>query len=255
EDVVYDDVDDNLQYLDTSPLHRPDRPLDWGRGFYQYGAWIFWRFLSEYLAPQGVPDPSIVRRTWEFADGSAAGPDRYSARAAAAAVAEREWQLRWAFADFGVWNVAPDAFYEEGTSYRAAPLDAVHRVSGDRPTTGVRSLVLDHLTNRAVAFRRGAGVPRSADLLVAVDLPPYRRGSEASVIVFDRSGAIEWFPVRLDRDGDGRRRVGFGPSVRAVVLVLTNASIRYRCWVGTRFSCQGQPRDDDLRAWYVAAIA
>ncbi|HXF72306.1 MAG TPA: MXAN_6640 family putative metalloprotease, partial [Actinomycetota bacterium] len=46
EDVVYDDVDDNLQYLDTSPLHRPDRPLDWGRGFYQYGAWIFWRFLS-----------------------------------------------------------------------------------------------------------------------------------------------------------------------------------------------------------------
>ncbi|HXF73123.1 MAG TPA: MXAN_6640 family putative metalloprotease, partial [Actinomycetota bacterium] len=216
EDEVYDDVDDNLQFLDASPLRYPQVALDLGRRGFQYGAWIFWRFLSEYFGSQGIPDPTIVRRAWEFADGSAAGPDLFSARAAAAAVAEREWQLRWAFADFGVWNVAPDAFYQEGPSYPAAPLDATHVVSGSRPSTGIGSLVLDHLTNRAVGIRRGSGVPRSAQLLVAVDMPPYRRGSEASVIVSYRSGALEWFPIRLDREGDGRRRVDFGRPVREV---------------------------------------
>ena len=255
EDEVYDDVDDDLQYLPESPLRRPDVPIDRGRGGFEYGAWIFWRFLSEYFGSGGVRDPSIIRRIWELADGSAAGPDLFSARAAAAAVAEREWQLRWAVADFGVWNVAPSAFYEEGTSYRAAPRDRTHVISGSRPSTGIGSLVLDHLTNRAVGIRRGSGVPRSARLLVAVDMPPYRRGSEASVIVSYRSGALAWFPIRLDRDGDGRRRVDFGRSVREVVLVLTNASSRYRCWMGTTLSCQGRPRDDDLRAWYIAALA
>ncbi|HWO70718.1 MAG TPA: MXAN_6640 family putative metalloprotease, partial [Actinomycetota bacterium] len=253
EDEVYDEVDDNLQYLPDSPLRHREIPLDLGRR-YRYGAWIFWRFLSEYFGSDGVPDPTIVRRAWEFADGSAGGPDLFSARAAAAAVAEREWQLRWAFADFGVWNVAPDAFYEEGPSYPAAPLDATHVVSGSRPSTGIGSLVLDHLTNRAVGIRRGSGVPRSAQLLVVVDMAPYRRGSEASVIVSYRSGALEWFPIRLDREGDGRRRVDFGRPVREVILVLTNASIRYRCWMGTTLSCRGQPRDDDLRAWYAAAL-
>ena len=57
EDEVYTDINDNLQYLTSSPLRHPEVPLDFGNtdDFYLYGAWIWWRFLSEYLGDTGSP--------------------------------------------------------------------------------------------------------------------------------------------------------------------------------------------------------
>ena len=67
EDEVYDAVNDNRQYLSRSALAKPSVPVDRGNGFYQYGAWIFWRYLTESF------DPDLVRETWVYADGSAVG--------------------------------------------------------------------------------------------------------------------------------------------------------------------------------------
>ena len=42
EEHVYDAINDNLQYLATSPLAQPLIPLDQTSGLRVYGAWIFW---------------------------------------------------------------------------------------------------------------------------------------------------------------------------------------------------------------------
>jgi hypothetical protein len=56
EDEIYDDINDNLQYLALSPLKIPGAPLDYAGVAdpnrpndvnWRYGSWIWWRFLSE----------------------------------------------------------------------------------------------------------------------------------------------------------------------------------------------------------------
>ena len=56
EDEIYDDIDDNLQYLVDGPLRKPLIPLDKGATnadpcCHVYGDWIFFRFLSEHFGP------------------------------------------------------------------------------------------------------------------------------------------------------------------------------------------------------------
>ena len=72
EEHVYDQINDNRQYLTTSPLAQPMIPLDQTSGFRVYGAWIFWQFLTEYFG-SAAPDPNIVRAVWRKADGSPTG--------------------------------------------------------------------------------------------------------------------------------------------------------------------------------------
>ena len=72
EDEVYDGANDLLRYLGgRSPLGRPDVPLDTGHSGYEYGAWLFWRYLSEHHGA------GIVRSAWT----RAVGDDAYSLRA------------------------------------------------------------------------------------------------------------------------------------------------------------------------------
>ncbi len=119
EDEVFDDVNDNLQYLASSQLRHPFVPLDFSdlQYSYVYGAWIWFRFLSEYFGNANGADPRIIRRAWEYADGSSAGSDQFSLRAIASAIKERDWKLRYAYADFGVWNDVPGLAYSEGDNY------------------------------------------------------------------------------------------------------------------------------------------
>ena len=136
KEYVYDGINDNRQYLATSPLAQPSIPLDRTSGFRVYGTWIFWQFLAEYLGGS-APDASIVRAVWKRADGSEVGPDMYSTKALAASVGARtidgtRWRLRWAFADFAAWNARPATFYDEGGVYPSAP------VSRSRPSRGPR---------------------------------------------------------------------------------------------------------------------
>ena len=47
EDEMYDNVNDNLQYLEQSPLRLPRVPMDTFGGSFHYGTWIFFRYLTE----------------------------------------------------------------------------------------------------------------------------------------------------------------------------------------------------------------
>jgi hypothetical protein len=241
EDQVYDSINDNRQYLVDSQLRRPSAPLDRGSGCCtQYGAWIFWRYLTERLG-----DPSYIRSVWQRADGSSTGPDDYSLRAAARALAARGLTFRAAYGDFAVANRIPALRYEEGAAYRGPSPAASFTLSPARRSTGAVTETLNHLTSVYIALKPGKGTSPNGHLTVAVDAPPLGWGPEARIMVFTAGGDVRTKAFALDAAGKGKLRVSFGVgTVNRVVLVMSNASGRFTCWRSTTFSCQGKPADD-----------
>ena len=122
EGQVYPAVIDRINYLGRSALARPGVPLDTGAGGFEYGAWLFWRFLTEKVFSG---DPTIIREIWERADGgpSPAYGDLYSFQAVRRALASHGLAFRSTFAQFGWTNDLRD--YEEADfGYPVAPLAA-----------------------------------------------------------------------------------------------------------------------------------
>ena len=253
EDQVADDVNANRIWLRESPLTHPWVPVDSSKGLDEYGAWIFWRFLSE--SDVGGSDASLVRRVWELAADAPGDPNLFSAQALGKALDSRNRSLPSALVGFGVWNLAPAAFYEEGAAYPTAPIDRHHRVSVSHPIAGWSTLHLNHLSTGAVSFEQGAGSPARASLRLVLDAPARRTGSAARVLLFLRSGFLRVVPVVLNQHGDADVRVPFGTSqVRRVVLVYANGSTSFRCWTGEGYSCNGLSRADRLPFSYLAAL-
>jgi hypothetical protein len=260
EDAVYSRVHEPYRRFPYSALRQPEIPVDTYSATlpYQYGAWVFWRFLEELLAPrQTRVDPGVIRRVWEWADGSPGAPDYYSLQAAEATLRERGIRFGSAFLTFALANFMPASFYREGSSWPAAPLSRSTLLTAKRRTTGMRSFLLDHLTTRYVAFAPGDGIARRARLSLAVDLPRLATGSEAALVVFSRSGRPDSRPIRLSPSGDATVTVPFGRrAVSRVVLVLTNASDRFVCRgvSVSAFSCGGRPQDDNRPYRYRATV-
>jgi len=254
EDRFADDVNANRVWLKESPLVQPWIPIDSSEGLHEYGAWIFWRFLSESLG-NGSADTAIIRRIWELSADAPGAPDLFSARAVEKALDERGRGFAAMLAAFGLWNLVPSAFYEEGVAYPRAPLSRAHRLSVNHPIAGWSTLRLDHLTTGAVSFSPAAGAPADALLHLVLDAPPTRSGSGARLMVIGRSGTVRVVTVTLDRRGDADLRVPFGSlTVWRVVLVYANANTSYNCWMGAGFSCNGRSHADQLPFRYLAAL-
>ena len=254
EDQVADDVNANRIWLRESPLTHPWVPVDSSKGLNEYGAWIFWRFLTESDGA-GSSGASLVRRVWELAADAPGDPNLFSAQAVRSVLDSRHRSLSSALVGFGVWNLASAAFYQEGAAYPTAPLDRHHRVSLRHPIAGRSTLHLDHLSTGAVSFEPGSGSPARASLRLVLDAPPTTTGSAARVLVFLRSGFLRVVSVVLNQHGDADVRVPFGRSqVRRVVLVYANASTSFRCWTGEGYSCNGLSRADRLPFSYLAAL-
>jgi hypothetical protein len=254
EDQVADDVNANLIWLRESPLTHPWVPVDSSQGLNEYGAWIFWRFLSETDGAGGT-SASLVRRVWELAADSPGDPNLFSAQAVRRVLDSRHRSLASVLGEFGVWNLAPAAFYEEGATYPAAPIDRDYRMSRSHPVTGWSTLHLNHLSTGAVSFEPGPGSPASASLRLTLDAPATRTGSAARLLVFLRSGSLRGIPVVLDQHGDADLVVPFGSTqVRRVVLVFANAGTSFRCWTGEGYSCNGLSREDRLPFSYLATL-
>jgi hypothetical protein len=251
EDEVYDEIDDHRIFLARSALTRPDVSLDRPAskdpepvGGFEYGSFVFWRYLSEHFGSD------LVHRVWELADAAPGGADLYSLAALDAALAERGTTVAEAFARFAAGNAAPAVTYEEGAAYPAPPFARQKQLGTSRPSSSGEAR-LDHLASWYASFRPAKGLQRTARLRVTLTLPPLDRGSAAWLAVFSRSGAVTFRRVTLDRRGDGARTVPFDPKrVAQVVLVLANGSSRYACNRGTFLSCQGTPLDDGLRFRY-----
>jgi hypothetical protein len=242
EETVYPTVDDNVNFLFFSPLTRPASPLDRGGfGDSEYGSWIFWRYLEEKLYRR---DPNVIRRVWNRARAELpTDPDEYSLQAVARVLRNDGIHLADAFVRFAVANRLRN--YADGNLYPRTPTDRTFRIGPAKRRTAWQARRMNHLTTRYFSFRPRSGVPRRARLGLNVDAHP--RGGRARVIVFFRGGNRSARAIRLDRQGDGHRRVPFGRNVRRVDLVLSNGSSRMRCGRDGNppfYSCFGIAKDD-----------
>ncbi|GAA1139513.1 MXAN_6640 family putative metalloprotease [Nocardioides aquiterrae] len=263
EDELYTDVDDNLQYLATSPLSQPGRPLDtWADSGAddgaQYGEWIFFRFLTEQIPAAEGGLPTLVRDMWRRADGSAGATDEYSMQAVESVLADRGVDATAAFAAFAAANRMPQRYYAEGAANHypvAAPAGTVKLSSGKKDSKWLVATV-DHLAAATARFVPGSGLSsRAWKLKVTVDLPAKSTGTTAVVTVAKRSGAPQVLVVPLDASGGGSKKVVFGSAgVSYVEVTLVNAGTSYTCWNGGPYSCMGTSNDDG-RKLYVRAVA
>ncbi len=260
EDEVYDDVNDNLQFLASgSPLTNPTTPLDKNVPARWYGSWIFFRFVSEYFGPGNAEAPVLIRRIWNKADASNGGPDLYSTKAVATVVNNAtkggvDWTFAKAFRDFGVWNVTPAKRYAEGASYDPVEVQVEKTI-----TASVSRFVtvgeLDHLTHRYVQLKRASGVAAGANLKVVVNGPPGVTGPVATVVTIRTEGTLATRAVALGADGYGVVTVAFGSGIQRVVVVLANTSTRYvDCYdFAGVYSCNGGTPVDENEVFRVTA--
>jgi hypothetical protein len=256
------DVDDRVLYLRNSVLASPRTPVDRGADGFEYGAWIYWRFLVEHFGELGAP--IIIRRIWERAAGASTdtdgpGPDEvgenpYSIVATRRALADRGGSFRPLFSKFAQVNRAPGAFYDEGASYPRAPTRRTRTMSPGE-NTGWRTTTLHHLASATYSFLPAAGAGTGTTLRLYVDLPQRRRRPAAGAVIVFEDGSVERRQISLDASGRGSRTVPFGRgTVRRVDLVLSNASTRMDCDRGTPYSCKGVGLDD-LRTYAYRARA
>src|SRR5919204_900177 len=256
------DVKDRIRYLDDSTLTSPPTPVDLGAGGFEYGAWIFWRFLIEDRGE--LADPLVIRQVWEAADGSsdedgpgpdAIGPDAYSLLAVRRVLAARGLSFRQVFAHFAWVNRVPGSFYAEGAEYPAARAAAGYALGPSRHSTGWLSYRIKHLAQRYVVLKPRLTAPPDMHVRVRVDLPNLRSGPVANLLIHYVGGGLSLRPISLDSTGRGSRVVPLGRgAVRRVDLILTNASARFHCWQGTNYSCAGLPVDDLRTYRFVATV-
>jgi hypothetical protein len=249
EDEVFDDVNANYEFLWDSPLHQPEIPLDafgketgaWsdplGEEHFEYGAWLMWRFATEYFGfladPAGPPDNAIIRKVWERAENESAKG------AVKAAFKARGETFDDFFVIFGGANVLPPLFYREGVDYLAeldntfGPWDSTFVLDATK-NLGLRRLSLDHLSNSSVRFYVPDNLAADTTLEISLDLPDDATGSGAEILSSLPSCAT-YYPIRLNESGKGTVTVPIGPtdcqgvqgvSERPFIvsLVLTNAS-------------------------------
>ncbi len=111
EDVVYDEVNDYLQYLPYFFRHL-DLPFNTSDGQHEYGLGLWNKFLTKYWDGAGV-----IRDIWETIREVPA------LQAIATVLQQRGGSFAEMLTEFSVWNyftgprARPDEFYEEGALY------------------------------------------------------------------------------------------------------------------------------------------
>lgn len=258
EDVVYDEINDYYQYLPVSQMGLPHIPLDYStpssdnsvEGQSKYGAFLFFRFLSDVVlaSDTGAPDVQYMSRIWLRADSTrGASSDEYSLQAVKGVLAERTQDFTSVYALFGVANLFPADFYEEGSFYDDFAFPPYTRV---RPTAAKRTKILkgglDHLTEAYGVFSPGKGVKANQHLRLTIDGPLPGRGGAAHVVIVFADGSGTYDRINLNEAGDATIKTVFGKGkVSNVVVVLSNGSTAFTCFQNRPFSCEGSPTYDD----------
>jgi hypothetical protein len=249
EDELYDNVNDNVQYLPASQMRRPDVPLDTfdaSTGFH-YGTWSFFRFLTErYPARQGRL-PRLVLDVFRKADGARGAPDMYSWQAVSSVLAAKKTTGPKMLASYAAANRRPGAHYDEGRAnrYPTAPLAGRATIT---PRSGVtRSKRMRHLTTATYRLTPRNLAGPAWKLRLDLDLGARRSGPAAIVTTALRNGKFSTQRIWLNKAGNATKRIGFnGRRVKWVEVTLVNGSGRFKCYTSAQspYSCLGTPLDD-----------
>lgn len=217
EDIVYDAVNDNRQYLRTSQLVYPNLPLDSSRGGL-YRSWIFFRYLSERFGTD------IVRTVWNRADGTKNAPNASSVRAVRSALARNGADLVDVYADHVRANLAPANYYDEGTAY-PRPLTGLRRLGGQKDSTGWLRASVDHLASVTLELRPNRHANRRAKARVHIDGPGRGDIAQSRVLIRSASGKVSGRRIHMNPKGDATFTIPLGRSqVRGVFVAMVNSA-------------------------------
>ncbi|MCR1786466.1 hypothetical protein KVF89_28285 [Nocardioides carbamazepini] len=217
EDEIYDDINDNRQYLKGGPLGQPAQSMDYQRGLAPYGAWIFFKYLSERFPAVNGPGgmPVVVHDIWELATGA---PN--ARQAINAALVARGTDLRTQFGWFAAANRQPALNYSEGAGYMRARLWRGVKLTNSRRSFSDRTS-LNHLASRTIRFK--SKVSGKARVRVHVDVPKRKKGGYVVVTVKKKGKAPVAKMVKINRKGDKTKSFPFGKKVQWVEVTLANA--------------------------------
>ena len=253
EDELFDGVDDNRQYLARSPISYPDVPLDLYdpvNDSFQYGTWIFWRYLTEKFTASSAGLPTLVRDVWRKLDAHKGAPDFYSLQGLEKVLVARNSGLPKELALFDDAVRHPADQFEEGAAYTgdvADPFLTRTLVSNGSSLGG--NVSLDHLASSTVRYVPGPALTDpGTKVTVAVDLPTTIRG-QAVVTRYLQDGTTTTARLSLDDDGEANTTVPFDiTSTKYVEVTLVNASNATTCWQDQSypvFSCYGTGQADN----------
>ncbi|MBU2694692.1 MXAN_6640 family putative metalloprotease [Pimelobacter sp. 30-1] len=217
EDELYDNVNDNRQFLSSGPLGRPAQAMTNANG--AYGAWIFFRYLSERFPTPAGGMPVIIRDIWNRAAGTT------DARTALnRTLAARNTELRKQFGWFTAWNRRPAAYYSEGSAYRAAPLWRSYRLTMGRSVSARTDI--NKLASRTVRYK--SALQRAGRLRVDVNLSSRNAGAFAIVTIKQKNKPAVTRKVKINAKGDKRVVYPFGRNVQWVEINLSNSGNKTR---------------------------
>ena len=239
EERIFDDVNDNRQYLQAGQLYDPDTPLDFfTSGESQaYGNWVFFEFLSKNFGN------GVVKQIWNRA-AAFKRADYYSTQAISQ-VLKPKGGFKKVYSRFASANLLPAKFYPEGQAWPSTPLAAAYTLTKSDRRTGKHGGHLLHMTSLSYEVKSSSSLAsKKWRLKVKIDGPASYRMPAAYVLVVKRKGTEKHF-VQLNGKGNGQVVVPFGrKQVKAVYVSLVNASTRFKCGKKYSFSCSGLPIDD-----------
>ena len=210
EDVVYNWINDNYQYLFSSPITRSRTPLDYAGGSYPYGSFIFFKYASQRLGND------VVRRFWNGAIGAPR-----SAPAIRSVIGTTAWPAF--FTLFASWNTLPAHSYTERAGYPAPVWWHRKTMTGAHATTGLQSVRIPHLASAAVQVVPGQHLSPSKHLLVTVDAPSTWTGSRAMLQRRFVDGRVSQTMIPLTAAGNRQLLVAFNhKGLRSVAVVVAN---------------------------------
>jgi hypothetical protein len=212
EDVVYNSINDNYQYLPSSPIRHPSVPLDYAGGTYPYGSFVFFKYASQRRGND------VVRRFWDAAVGTTP-----ALQAIRNVVGTSAWPAY--FTLFASWNTLPLHSYLERAGY--LPPTWWHRktLAGAHSGTGQLSVRIKHLAAASVQLTPGAHLSPRKHLLVTIDAPATSTGARALLQRRFKDGRVAQTMIPLTAAGDRHLSVAFNHKLlRSVAIVLADTA-------------------------------
>jgi hypothetical protein len=246
EDEVYDRVNDNVNYLPAGPVGHPGLSLDSSQGGYYYGAWIFFRHLTERFTESKAGLPVIVRRMWRLADAATDdATNLYSMEAVERALTEKGSSAGAQLLTMAAANLHPRRWYDEGALYPSARLNRTFGLTAAAPRKTIR-FEQDHLASASYRFEPRSGLAAD-DWRLRLTVASEIDATHALARILLKSGGVRTAVLALSPEGELTANVAFSAArVTAVEVTLVNGSTRYRCNVATGWSCHGRPLDQDV---------
>ena len=240
EERIFDNVNDNRQYLPAGQVADPTYPLDFfnSSGSQQYGNWPFFEFLSKNYGN------GVIKNILNKAGAFRGAPDMYSTQAISS-VLKPKGGFKKVYARFASANVLPGKFYPEGQAWPSTALENVYTLTKSHRKTGKHGLPLLHMSSASWRIKSSSSLKSKKWFLnIKVDGPASYKMPAAYVLVAKKHG-FDKHLVKLNKKGNGTIKVPFGRSkVKAVYVSLVNASTRFKCNKSYAFSCSGLPIDD-----------